>query len=63
VPVFDFRCQDCGHRFEDLVRWQEVEEGKVRCPQCGSRRVERLLSLFAVAGKRESDGSPCSPFC
>lgn len=64
MPVFEFRCRACGQRFEDLLSWREVEEGKVRCPRCGSERVERLLSSFAVAGRQQSSGGAvCGPFC
>ncbi len=50
MPLLEFRCVECHHRFEDLVR--SVDEAN--CLECGSRRVERLLSAFAV---RSSGGS------
>jgi putative FmdB family regulatory protein len=44
VPLYDFRCEDCGHQFEALVRGNTQPE----CPSCHSGRLERLLSLFSV---------------
>jgi putative FmdB family regulatory protein len=45
VPIYEFECRGCGHRFEELVRSSggtELED--VPCPECGSTDVERLLS-------------------
>jgi putative FmdB family regulatory protein len=50
VPLYEYRCQACGHEFEALVRG---EVGPERCARCGSPSLERLLSLFAV----ETDGT------
>ena len=38
MPLFDLRCQDCGERHENVIG----EIGKLKCPGCGSRDVERL---------------------
>lgn len=46
MPLFDFDCRSCGHRFEALVRPQD---GAPACPSCGSADLERLLSLFATS--------------
>jgi putative FmdB family regulatory protein len=44
MPIFDFQCDGCGHRFEELVSASEVPT----CPSCGSRRLEKQLSAFSV---------------
>jgi putative FmdB family regulatory protein len=44
VPIHEFACQDCGHRFEDLILGSEIPV----CPRCESTRLEKLLSTFAV---------------
>ncbi len=46
MPLFDFDCRSCGHRFEALVRRQD--QAPV-CPSCGSDDLERLPSLFATS--------------
>lgn len=46
MPLFDFDCRSCGHRFEALVRQQDPAPV---CPSCGSADLERLLSLFATS--------------
>jgi len=44
MPIYDYSCRACEHRFEALVRGGAVPS----CPECGSDDLERLLSLPAV---------------
>jgi len=46
MPLFDFDCRACGHRFEALVRRQDPPPV---CPSCGSADLERLPSQFATS--------------
>jgi len=47
MPIFEFRCSDCGHVFESLRRNSEDTQS-VACPKCRSQHVSRLISTFAV---------------
>jgi putative FmdB family regulatory protein len=45
VPIYDFTCQSCDHRFEELVGSHVgLQAEDVVCPKCGSAKVERELS-------------------
>ena len=45
VPIYEFECRSCGHRFEELVGSHVgVDVDEVRCPECGKPEVERLVS-------------------
>ena len=45
VPIYEFACESCGHRFEELVGSHVGPDvAEVECPECGSRKVERQLS-------------------
>jgi len=51
VPIYEYRCKKCGHRFEKLH--QSFSEARVKkCPQCGGA-VEQLLSAPAAHFKGE----------
>jgi putative FmdB family regulatory protein len=56
MPIYEFRCVDCKAEFEELCR---LDERTVPCPSCGSRNVERKISLcaFSVGGKMTTTGS------
>lgn len=31
MPIYDYECKDCGHKFEELAR---VEDTKLVCKKC-----------------------------
>jgi putative FmdB family regulatory protein len=42
MPIYEYRCQSCGHHLEAL---QKVDEGVLRkCPGCGALKLKRLVS-------------------
>jgi len=41
MPFYEFECEDCGRRFEELT---PSDTTTVACPACGSGRTRRLLS-------------------
>lgn len=47
MPIYEYRCKRCNHRFEDLVKVGGVSEVVV-CPECDDRDVMRLPSVFGV---------------
>jgi putative FmdB family regulatory protein len=47
VPLYEFECEKCHHRFEQI---QSVSAPDPKCPKCGSK-VERLLHAPAVQFK------------
>ena len=61
MPLFEFKCQDCGNTFEKIV---PTADAAVSCQQCQSLKVEKLLSVFAVGTSSRPtsnfDSSPCS---
>jgi putative FmdB family regulatory protein len=71
VPVFEYRCQDCGRKFSALIG-MTAEPDDEKCPHCGSTRTAKLVSRFArfrseddrvdaLADELETMGEPDSP--
>ncbi len=56
MPIYEFRCQECGKKFTVLVRMSERE--KVKCPACESKNITQVISAcsFKVGG---SSGGSC----
>jgi putative FmdB family regulatory protein len=48
VPLYEYQCKQCGHRFEKIQSFSAPEE-KV-CPKCAGE-VERLISAPAIQFK------------
>jgi putative FmdB family regulatory protein len=44
MPIYEFICEHCELRFEELVR----NGDRPRCPECSTNDIRRLLSSFAV---------------
>lgn len=49
MPIYEFECEACGERFEELVA---AGAEAAPCPACGSGRSRRLLSGFAPPGRQ-----------
>jgi len=59
MPIFEYRCRECGAQFEKIVR---SERDAVSCERCRSRKLDRLLSVFAVSGatgEAVTESGPC----
>ena len=62
MPIYEFVCEKCDRRFEELFR-SALENRRVSCPKCHSRKVRRVLSVFGLSAKRTAStggGSSCS---
>ncbi len=44
MPIYEYACRKCGHRFETLVRSGSTAE----CPSCRSSELDKQLSVFAT---------------
>jgi putative FmdB family regulatory protein len=44
MPIYEYRCADCGTSFETLIRGKRA----VTCPHCGGSSLEKLLSAPAM---------------
>src|SRR4051812_49644256 len=42
MPVYEYECGACGHRFEE---WQKITDKPIKtCPKCKAKKVEKLIS-------------------
>ena len=61
MPLYEYACAECHHRFEWLVRRERTPE----CPACHSTALEKQLSVFAAhaggspSASREPMAGPC----
>lgn len=56
MPIFEYKCDKCGHEFEKLVFGQQ----EVLCPECGSNMVNKKISVFGMSGVEKQTSSGCS---
>ena len=48
MPLYEYECQKCGHRFEKIQKFSDKMVKK--CPECGGK-VEQMISAPAVQFK------------
>jgi len=58
MPTYDYRCQACGHTFDELQSFSEPPLTK--CPACKKNKLERLFGgggaiIFKGSGFYETD--------
>jgi len=61
VPIYDYRCDECGHRFSAVQSFNDAALDK--CPNCG-KRPRRLITapgiVFKGSGWYKTDSRPAS---
>jgi len=62
MPIYEYRCRDCGHRFSRLQK-VGADADSVTCPACGAQQAERQLSTFASASSGGTATSSPAPGC
>jgi putative FmdB family regulatory protein len=48
MPIYEYECRHCGHRFEYLVL---PTSPAPECPACQKKDLEQLISLSAVSSE------------
>jgi putative FmdB family regulatory protein len=48
MPIYEFECEQCGSRFEELM---ESGGPAPACPSCRSAHTRRLLSVVSPPGR------------
>ena len=54
MPTYQYRCQDCQKAFELFMTYDEFDQRNVRCPECDSSAIDRVIGSIRVARSGES---------
>ena len=54
MPVYEFMCQTCNHKFSIAVTLSEYERKNFTCPKCKSDKVKRQISSFQAITSKKS---------
>jgi putative FmdB family regulatory protein len=49
MPIYEYRCPDCGHEFERLQSYKDP--AVTDCPSCSGGQVKKLISKTSFALK------------
>ncbi len=58
MPIYEYRCLECGKISEILLR--NLGSENVKCPVCGSENLEKLLSAsYTIRISSPTPGRTC----
>ncbi len=55
MPLYEFECRNCERVFEELCAVGAAK--KPPCPDCGSRKVSKVMSTFAMRSPGGNGGT------
>jgi len=56
MPVYEFRCDECGRKFDVIATIEEKEAGlQPVCPNCGGMNVRQVFGRFTVVGGSKTE--------
>jgi putative FmdB family regulatory protein len=54
MPIYEYRCPDCARRVSVVLSYNDYGKIQPACPECGGKRLERILSRTRIAHSEES---------
>ena len=61
MPIYEYKCPECGAGFEKFCRSSNQGDGQQACPECGCEKAGRVLSrLGSVRAGSEGSASSCN---
>jgi putative FmdB family regulatory protein len=55
MPLYEFKCRKCGHRFEYLSR--NAGDTPDACPKCGTKKPKKEISSFNASNSAGSSAA------
>jgi putative FmdB family regulatory protein len=54
MPTYEYQCPKCNKKFSLVLSIKDHDAGKAKCPKCGGKKLEQLISAFQVKTSRKS---------
>jgi putative FmdB family regulatory protein len=64
MPLLDFKCMECGNKFNELVYGSN--RNKLKCPNCGSSDLKQIYEgkcYFGMLGSTSGSGGCSGKSC
>lgn len=58
MPFYDLKCS-CGEVFNVMASMSDRENGKIKCPKCGSDKLEAVFSNVNIVRSHKSGANEC----
>lgn len=54
MPQYVFLCQACKEQFTEFLHMSDLDTSEIKCPKCGSPKVEQQVATFSAATSKKS---------
>ena len=54
MPMYEFKCKKCEGRFERAESISQHDKHKEKCPECGSKSIQNIVSTVTVKTSKKS---------
>ena len=54
MPIYPYVCHECKKKFEIVRTVAAYKPGSVKCPKCGTKKVERVWGGVFVETSKKS---------
>ena len=54
MPIYEFKCNSCGHGFDIVESLKQHDKHEEKCPKCESKDIERVLGTVSVQTSKKS---------
>lgn len=62
MPIYEYRCTQCGHKFDKLVKLS-AQTADIECPRCGAHQAEKAVSRVAATSTGSLSGPSLGTSC
>jgi putative FmdB family regulatory protein len=54
MPHYVFLCKSCNKEFTRILPISELEKSDIKCPHCGSQKVQQQVAAFSAVTSKKS---------
>ena len=54
MPMYDYKCLDCGKELLVVLTLKQHESNKVACPKCSGSKMQQLYTSFVAHTTKKS---------
>jgi putative FmdB family regulatory protein len=54
MPTYEYRCPECKKQFSVILSIKEHDGKKAKCPKCGGKKPDQILTAFQVKTSKKS---------
>jgi len=56
MPIYEYKCNQCG-RISEFRITSQYQVNSLRCRDCGSPQLDRIISAPAISTSRSTEGN------